>query len=63
RIDSVNYEILCGGKAQNRQELVDSTGLEQLMQADIIDSIKSDLENLSKSLPIPDEIRIIDTPR
>ena len=63
RIDSVNYEILSGGKAQNRQELVDSTGLEQLMQADIIDSIKSDLENLSKSLPIPDEIRIIDTPR
>jgi len=61
RIDTVNYEILSGDQVDSLKELVDSIGFEQLMPADVDDSIKFDLEDGASILPIIDKNEKSDT--
>ena len=60
-IDSLDYVILYKGRADNLLEVVDSTGIDQFMKEAIDDSIKSDLENVSRFLPLDTKIQISDS--
>ena len=60
-IDSLNYVILYEGKADNLLDLVDSTGIDQFMQENIDDSLKSDLEYISRYLPLDNKIQVSDS--
>jgi membrane peptidoglycan carboxypeptidase len=60
-IDSLDYVILYEGRADNLLEVVDSTGIDQFMQEAIDDSLKSDLEYISRYLPLDNKIQVSDS--
>lgn len=60
-IDSVNYENLSGYGAENLLEVVDSIGINQFMQEAEDDSLKSEIESISRKLPLEMKIQAADS--